>query len=169
MPALPGESIRAQAAREGKTTYDVRDERAATRGLKGYGRETQYRRAFRRAVETAEAGPHGLQGPFGPSADDWDYYWPTRTRRPERKYTQFARFSRNRGVLEVVFRDGTPWHWDNVTESGWITFKREPSTYDFLYGAGAPINGYRVLDEEEETEQERTEQEKGQYGGWGNL
>jgi hypothetical protein len=103
-------------------------------------------RSTEETPEPAVPPPAGLQGPFGPSPQpDWDYYWPTNTRNPDRKYTQRARYSRRLERLEVVFRDGTPWHWDNVFVEEWTGFKRWNSTYDFIrnpgfqgaYGTGA--------------------------------
>jgi len=104
--------------------------------------------------------PSGLQGPFGPSPDpDWDFYWPTNTRQPQRKYTQMARYSRRYQVLEVIFRDGTPWHWDlssvgpEEANTAWEFFRRSRSTYDMLFipeGAIQDLYG------------------KGEPGGWGS-
>ena len=99
--------------------------------------------------------PKGLQGPFGPSpTPDWDYYWPTRTSQPDRKYTQMARYSRTYRCLEVIFRDNTPWHWTNIGEDFWIGFKRsnlERPTYDYIHGVLRAVKG------------------DGSVGGWGSI
>jgi hypothetical protein len=83
----------------------------------------------------------GMQGPFGPSPDpDWDYYWPTKTKTPPgRKYSQFARYSRRLGRMEVTFRDGTNWHWNDVPVQMWSAFKFSyESSYDFLRAPTSP-------------------------------
>jgi len=54
-----------------------------------------------------------------------------------------ARYSSRYGVMEIIFRDGTPWHYDNVSEDGWNFFKRSQSTWDWLrrdnqFGRGEP-------------------------------
>jgi hypothetical protein len=102
-----------------------------------------------RAV-TAEPPPNeepvGLQAPKTPVSPDpgWDFYWPTSTRTPPgRKYSQMARYSARYQLMEIIFRDGTPWHYDNVSEDGWNFFKRSLSTWDWLrrddqFGQGAP-------------------------------
>jgi len=92
----------------------------------------------------------GLQGPFGPSpSPDWDYYWPTRTINPPRPRTLQARYSHKLQRLEVIFRDGTPWHYDEVSPGIWTRFKRVSSPGQYI---NAVLNGYPY----------------GQ-GGWGSI
>src|SRR6516162_3551465 len=84
--------------------------------------------------------PHGMQGPFGPSPTPaWDYYWPTRTINPRRPRTLQARYSANQRRLEVIFRDGTPWHYDSVPPGIWTRFKRIESPGRYI---NAVLNGY---------------------------
>jgi hypothetical protein len=168
---MPPESLRAEAARRGITVYAVRAERARARGYTGYRQERHVRPEElrrRREVErkreeerpylpapgdfplTSEETPHGLQGPFGPTPDpDWDYYWPTRTINPPRPRTLQARYSRRFERLEVIFRDGTPWHYDEVTPGIWNRFKRTESPGRYI---NSVLNGYPYA-----------------RGGWGSI
>ena len=67
-----------------------------------------------------------------------------------------ARYSSIYKRMEVIFRDGTPWHWDNVDPFAWRVFRspNTPSTYDFLRGPQAPLP---------------EEYGKGAHGGWGHV
>lgn len=150
--------------------FAQRQARARARGLGSYRSEREMRvrakalgldpnRRYPDLVTSEEAPrPRGLQGPFGPSpSPDWDYYWPTRTGRPQRKYTQMARYSRNLMRMEVVFRDGTPWSWSDVEPDWWNAFKRfnaERPTYDFIRAPNAPLPAIKGV---------------GSKGGWGNI
>lgn len=165
---MPRESLRAEAARTGRTLYQVRKARLrqaddATFRQRREERFRQQRIRTKRAEEgfthipapreavwegatspgfplTSEEVPHGTQGPFGPSPDpDWDYYWPTRTINPPRPRTLQARYSRNLNRLEVIFRDGTPWHYDDVTPGIWQRFKRTESPGRYINDV---LNGY---------------------------
>jgi hypothetical protein len=157
------------AARDYKAEYAREKQLAQQRGFSSTRQQDQMRAAARRAGHDPtsrsmynfqrpdQEAPReaGLQGPYGPTpSPDWDYYWPTQTRRPERKYTQMARYSRQLQCLEVVFRDGTPWHWAPVEEDWWVAFKRFPSTYDFLRGPMAPLPAIKGI---------------GAPGGWGSI
>jgi hypothetical protein len=159
---MPRESIRAEATRRGITVYAVRNEREQQRGYASYSqaREERFRR---QQIETerqrqaamgedfvlpptgdfplsSDEEPHGLQGPFGPTPDPaWDYYWPTRTINPPRPRTLQARYSRRLQQLEVIFRDGTPWHYSNVPPRIWNRFKRVESPGRYI---NAVLNGY---------------------------
>jgi hypothetical protein len=89
-------------------------------------------------VSTEE--PHGFQGPWQPSPDpDWDYYSPTRTAFPDRPRTVQSRYSRKYQTLEVEFRDGTYWHYDEVPPGIWNRFKRIDSPGRYI---NAVLNGY---------------------------
>lgn len=72
-------------------------------------------------------------------ADDWDYYWPTQTSNPERPRTEQARYSKKRQRLEVIFRDGTPWHYSEVHPTTWRHFRRNPSPGKFI---NSYLNGH---------------------------
>ena len=156
---MPRESIRAEATRRGISYFAVRNEREKERGYESYrhAREARFQaqeiRSIRKkqislgvsfplpdpgdfpiasAEEHAEE-PHGLQAPFGPTPDPaWDYYWPTKTINPPRPRTLQARYSRRLQVLEVVFRDGTPWHYEDVPPRVWNRFKRVESPGRFI-------------------------------------
>lgn len=147
----------------------ARNAKADQRGLRSYAQERRMRLKAKELgldanVRYPDVGPgdapdvKGLQGPTGPSpAPDWDYYWPTRTITPQRKYTQMARYSRTYQCLEVVFRDGTPWNWSNVEEDWWLAFKRWNKghpTYDFIRGPNAPLPAIKGT---------------GRRGGWGTI
>jgi hypothetical protein len=161
-------SIRGEANIRGVSEYQVRKDRELARGLKSVraGR-TMRQRARAQGLDpntvkpydfpaASEEQPHGLQGPFGPSpTPDWDYYWPTKTKNAQRKYSQMARYSKNLQRMEIVFRDGTPWHWNEVDDRGWDFFRRSLSTYDMIRNpAGAPFQEIYG---------------RGEHGGWGNI
>jgi hypothetical protein len=57
----------------------------------------------------------------------WDYYWPTKTIDPTRPRTQQARYNLKQKRLEVIFRDGTPWHYEDVHPNTWRAFKNNES------------------------------------------
>ena len=152
----PAESLRAEAARRGISLYRVRAERARadTGATYRQDREERFRRQHiegQRAQgkplpapgdfpTTSEEEPHGVQGPFGPTPDPaWDYYWPTRTINPPRPRTLQARYSRNLNRIEVIFRDGTAWHYDEVGPGIWTRFKRTDSPGRYI---NAVLNGY---------------------------
>jgi hypothetical protein len=79
------------------------------------------------------ASPKGIQGPFGPSPEpDWDYNWPASSSDPKRPRIIQARYSAKLSTLEVVFRDGTPWHFDCVPPGVWQNFKRVVSPGRYL-------------------------------------
>jgi KTSC domain len=158
-------------ARDTKLEYQQRKAAADRRGLTVRS-QTQLRKRARDEgldpnnwesqgydFDTVEGGlqdRRGMQGPSGPSPDpDWDYYWPTRTGTPPgRKYTQFARYSRKLARLEVEFRDGTPWHWNDVPVQMWSAFKFSwPDTHSFIRAPGAPIQMWG----------------KGAQGGFGSI
>jgi hypothetical protein len=154
---MPKESIRAEATRRGISYFAVRNEREKLRGYDSYSqaREERFRqqqiqglRAQGRPIPaptgdfplTSDEQPHGVQGPFGPSPDPaWDYYWPTRTINPPRPRTLQARYSRQRQALEVIFRDGTPWTYENVPPRIWNRFKRVESPGRYI---NSVLNGY---------------------------
>jgi len=149
---MPRESLRAEAARRGITVFAVRNEREKARGYESYAqaREERARNATLRLRPdyvrpsdfplVSDEEPHGTQGPFGPSPDPaWDYYWPTRTINPPRPRTLQARYSRRAQTLEVIFRDGTPWHYTNVPPRIWNRFKRVESPGRYI---NAVLNGY---------------------------
>jgi len=152
------------AERDYSAEQAARNIRASARGLKSYADERKMRLKAKglgldanvRYPEQAPAGEAPRGGDPKP-APDWDYYWPTRTGSPQRKYTQMARYSRNYQCLEVVFRDGTPWNWSNIDEDWWVTFKSWNTThptYDFLRGPNAPLPAIKG---------------KGRKGGWGTI
>lgn len=151
-------------ARDYRAEYRARMERSRQRGFGGYTHERrerqrlqaieshptlQLRENFLRPGEWTDQ-PHGLQGPFGPSPEpDWDYYWPTRTINPPRPRTLQARYSRQLGRLEVIFRDGTPWHYDDIPDNIWTAFKRNESPGRFI---NATLNYFPYG-----------------HGGWGSI
>lgn len=66
---------------------------------------------------------------------------PTSTTNVARPRTVAAGYDKRRGVLTVVFRDGTVWNYDNVTEGQWLNFrtsisKGRPWINDRLFGLG---------------------------------
>jgi hypothetical protein len=159
---MPPESLRAEAARRGTTVYAVRAERARARGYTGYRQERHARpEELRRRQEVrrkrteerpwlpepgdfpmySEEEPHGLRGPFfGQAPDsDWDYRNPTNTSNPPRPRTLEARYSRQDQRLEVIFRDGTTWHYDQVPPVVWYRFRDNESPGKYI---NAVLNGY---------------------------
>jgi hypothetical protein len=90
---------------------------------------------------TTEESPHGMQGPFYGAAQDpdWEPYEPTRTLFPDRPRTLQARYSQRRRRLEVVFRDGTTWHYSGVPAGIWTRFKRTESPGRYINNV---LNGY---------------------------
>lgn len=62
----------------------------------------------------------------------WDYYWPTATSNPERPRTEQARYSKRNRRLEVIFRDGTPWTYEDVHPTTWRHFRSSPSPGKFI-------------------------------------
>jgi hypothetical protein len=120
----------------------------------------------------------GLQMPSGPSPDtdpvtgipDWDYYWPTRTIKPTKVgrdirtgqtvtggSTRQARWSARQEVMEVIFRDGTSWHFNEINEGAWRRFKSAPSPGRVIYSQWPPGTFDGNVTEE------------GGPGGWGNV
>jgi hypothetical protein len=90
--------------------------------------------------------PHGLQGAFSPGvADDWDYYWPTRTINSDRPRTLQARYSQSARCLEIIFarpsraNPGGTWHYSNVPPALWTRFKRVESPGRYINGI---LNGF---------------------------
>lgn len=173
---MPGESLRAEAARTGATLYQVRKSRLRNADTASFRQRREERQAQQRirtkrqseefshlpapaeaAWErptdfplTSEETPHGAQGPFGPSPDPaWDFYWPTRTINPPRPRTLQARYSRNNHELQVIFRDGTPWTYFDVPPNIWQRFKRTESPGRYI---NAVLNGYDYA-----------------HGGWGTV
>lgn len=170
-----GESIRAAQTRTGQSQYGVRkggldknvtfrqrrEERFRQQKIREKREERTYLPAPAVAGWTPETTseyfpgeaqdtPHGTQGPFGPSpAPAWDYYWPTRTICPPRPRTLQARYSADQRRLEVIFRDGTPWHYDEVPPGIWTRFKRVESPGRYI---NAVLNGYPYG-----------------HGGWGSI
>jgi len=174
MPA--GESMRQEARRRGVSFAKVKGERLYREKGISYRteREERQRRQSVRdqramgaplprsplpdvAEDVAEAPwepgygeAKGMQGPFSPSpSPDWDYYWPTRTINPPRPRTLQARYSQSERRLEVIFRDGTPWHYDQVPPGIWTRFKRVRSPGQYI---NAVLNGYPYG-----------------HGGWGSI
>lgn len=163
------------ARRDYAREYRSRQERARQRGFRSYAQERRERFRlqglqlhpnFLRPGDfplTSEEAYTGIQGPFSPSPDfdpstqtpDWDYYWPTRTSFPhdstnkQGPRTLQARYSRRFQWLEVVFRDGTPWHYEEVPPNLWQSFKRTASPGKFI---NAVLNDFPYG-----------------YGGWGNI
>jgi hypothetical protein len=77
--------------------------------------------------------PKGIQGPVGPSPNpDWDYNWPCTSTNPKRPRITQARYSKRLSTLEVVFRNGIPWHFDCVPPEVWGDFKRVVSPGRYL-------------------------------------
>jgi hypothetical protein len=70
---------------------------------------------------------------------------PTSTTNVSRPRTVAAGYDSTRRVLTVVFRDGTIWNYDNVTEGEWQNFhasisKGRPWINDKLFGVGYPAD-----------------------------
>lgn len=68
-------------------------------------------------------------------ADDWDYYWPTKTSFPPRPRTRQARYSRRQRRLEVDWdhpADAIPYTYYDVHPSTWHHFKRADSPGKFI-------------------------------------
>ena len=70
---------------------------------------------------------------------------PTSTTNVSRPRTVAAGYDSKRKVLTVVFRDGTIWNYDNVTEGEWQNFhasisKGRPWINDKLFGVGYPAD-----------------------------
>lgn len=153
-------------ARDYRAEYRARQERARQHQFRSYGSERKERgrvqaerirqqalglgpKVFTQDEQdfplTSEESPHGLQGPSGPNPDPaYDYYWPTMSSEPPRPRTLQARYSRNWGVLEILFRDGEPYTYYDVPAATWNLFKRTASpgkfmnteAFDFRYRRG---------------------------------
>jgi hypothetical protein len=70
---------------------------------------------------------------------------PTSTLNVSRPRTVAAGYDKNRGVLTVVFRDGTIWNYQNVTEGQWQNFqasisKGRPWINEQKFGKGEPAD-----------------------------
>jgi hypothetical protein len=70
---------------------------------------------------------------------------PTSTLNVSRPRTVAAGYDKNRGVLTVVFRDGTIWNYHNVTEGQWQNFqasisKGRPWINEQKFGRGEPAD-----------------------------
>jgi hypothetical protein len=63
--------------------------------------------------------------------------------------------------MEIVFRDGTPWHWDDFDETMWDQFKTENSTYDVIRPHGGPGAEPQVTS--------LVMPGRGERGGWGSV
>jgi hypothetical protein len=74
----------------------------------------------------ADSGDNDLESTVAPD-QAWDYYWPTKTIDPTRPRTQQARYNLKQKRLEVIFRDGTPWHYEDVHPNTWRAFKNNES------------------------------------------
>jgi len=160
-------TIRGEAFRRGVSEHTIRTERAKARGYTGYRQERYVRpEELRRRQEVrrkkaeerpwlpdpgegdfpmySDEQPFGIGGPFfgtstiGPDAD-WDYREPTNTSNPPRPRTLQARYSRSQQRLEVIFRDGTPWHYDQVPVNVWFRFRDNVSPGRYI---NQVLNGY---------------------------
>jgi hypothetical protein len=156
-----GEEYQARKAAADRRGLSVRAQTALNRRARDEGFDPSTWESQGYDFDEVEGGSladrRGMQGPFGPSPDpDWDYYWPTKTKTPPgRKYSQFARYSRALGRMEVVFRDGTPWSWEDVPVQMWGAFKFSyGSSYDFLRAPTSPTQ--MILG-------------RGSHGGWGSI
>jgi hypothetical protein len=70
---------------------------------------------------------------------------PTSSLNASRPRTVAAGYDQSRGVLTVVFRDGTVWNYDGVTPGEWQNFhasisKGRPWINDQLFGVGQPAD-----------------------------
>jgi hypothetical protein len=70
---------------------------------------------------------------------------PTSTTNVSRPRTVAAGYDASRKVLTVVFRDGTLWNYDNVTEGEWLNFqasisKGRPWINEKVFGIGYPAD-----------------------------
>ena len=70
---------------------------------------------------------------------------PTSTTNVSRPRTVAAGYDASRKVLTVVFRDGTLWNYDNVTEGEWLNFqasisKGRPWINEKVFGVGYPAD-----------------------------
>jgi hypothetical protein len=83
---------------------------------------------------------HDLQVPFtSVSPDpDYDYYDPTKTTagqgREKRRNTNRARYSARFGWLEVEFRAGNAWRYEQVPAPVWEAFKATESPGRYIAG-----------------------------------
>lgn len=69
----------------------------------------------------------------GPSlGKDYETEIPTATSLPERPRTVAAGYDGERGVLTLMFRDGTLYNYYEVTPKTWATFKMLPSKWEFI-------------------------------------
>jgi hypothetical protein len=126
--------------RDFQAEYQARVARSRERGFESYAQERAARQAlqaraqhpgFRRYEWDEEEAfqPKGQQLPQGMSNDPgWVIYDPTKTTtKTGRPYTRAARWSPRFGILEVVFRDGTPWTYPGVDRNGWDQFRNAAS------------------------------------------
>lgn len=94
-----------------------------------------YRQSYDEDIDTGELIVPGMQGPQeGESeAPAPISVVPTSTTNPERPRTVAAGYDRARGVITVVFRDGTFYNYYEVTPAEWQDFKRRVSKGRYIY------------------------------------
>lgn len=155
--------------------YRARQERARSKEFRSYYQErTEKARLDRLNLHPnfrtpwdrpLQADAPGIVGPSGPSPDfdpstetpDWDYYWPTGSTNPPRPATLQSRYSARTREMQIIFRDGTPWTYTDISPEFWRHFKRIESPGRLIYALWPP---YSWLN------QERLDQHP---GGWGNV
>ena len=96
---------------------------------------SSYRQSYDEDIDTGELIVPGLKGPQeGESeAPAPISVVPTSTTDPDRPRTVAAGYDRNRGVITVVFRDGTFYNYYEVTPAEWQDFKKRVSKGKYIY------------------------------------
>jgi hypothetical protein len=100
-----------------------------------YVDRSSYRQSYDEDDDTGELIVPGYKGPQadeGTAAAPLTVV-PTSSSRPERPRTVAAGYDKVRGVLTVVFRDGTFYNYYEVTPPEWQNFKRRVSKGQYIY------------------------------------
>jgi hypothetical protein len=100
-----------------------------------YVDRSSYRQSYDQDIDTGELTVPGYKGPQedeGTAAAPLTVV-PTSSSNPARPRTVAAGYDKVRGVLTVVFRDGTFYNYYEVTSGEWNDFKRRVSKGQYIY------------------------------------
>ena len=100
-----------------------------------YVDRSSYRQSYDEDDDTGELIVPGYKGPQadeGTAAAPLTLV-PTSSSHPERPRTVAAGYDKSRGVITVVFRDGTFYNYYEVSASEWQDFKRRVSKGQYIY------------------------------------
>lgn len=87
-------------------------------------------RKYRRRIVSRDADGYEW---VDPSPTAWPFVKPDgMAGRPPGPRTQMVGYNRKDQRIRTVFRDGTPWHYDDVSPEEWEQLRREPSTGRYI-------------------------------------